>query len=1039
MPNKFKTFNIIFGWIAFSIALISYILTLEPTASLWDCGEFIACNYKLQIGHPPGAPMFMLLGRLISIFAPSTDKVAYSINLLSAIASALTVLFLFWTITHFVKKFIDKNENEYTLTEIILIIGSGLVGSLAFAYCDSFWFSAVEGEVYALSSLFTALVFWAILKWENVADEKYSNRWLIFISFLIGISIGIHLLNLLAIPAIVLIYYFKKYKPSKSGLLYATIISFIILGSILYIIIPGTFKLASLFELLFVNSFGLPYFSGIIFYIIFLIIFITWGLVKTYQTSRILLHTIILCIAAILIGYSSYATIVIRSLANPSIDENNPENIFNLITYINREQYGNRPLFYGQYFNAPIDKIQTKKVVYTLKNGKYIITDKKIEPVYNKKFCTFFPRMYSSQHEHIRTYLLWGGIKEHEIFYPARDEQGNILRNDDGSIKYDYSSPKRPPSFAQNLRFFFTYQLGHMYFRYFMWNFSGRQNDKQGSGESTNGNWITGINFIDKIILGASNKDLPPEIANDPSRNVYYMLPFIFGLIGLFFQFKNDLKNFLVVTLLFFMTGIAIIIYLNQTPDQPRERDYSYAGSLYAYSIWIGIAVFAIYDRLKKFKNKKLISIAVVLLSLIAVPYIMGKENWDDHNRSGRYTTRDIAYNYLNSCAPNAILFTNGDNDTFPLWYAQEVEKIRTDVRVVNLMLLNMDWYIDQMRRKVYESDPLPITIPQDKYLMGTNDIIYILKNKNENSDLKEMIKQILSDDPSTYRMTTTGKKIKILDNNAFRLNVDINEVISNKTVKKSDSSLILPYIEWKYKRSSLGKSEMIVMDIIANNNWKRPIYFASIGHEGTLGLEDYLQLEGFAYRLVPIKTPTIRNNYLYAGRIDSDLLYNNLMNKFRWGRMNAKDVYLDNFHKITINTVRMRHVFTRLANQLYFEGKKDSAIKVLDRVVELTPPEKVPYDYFTLGIIEAYARIGEETKARKLIKDYSESCNRLLSYYLNQTKKFINGADYDIRYNFNILNELKNISNSYKYNDLENNISNYLQNHYNRYIKYIR
>lgn len=1036
MNNKFRKFNIIFGWLAFLIAFISYILTLEPTASLWDCGEFIACNYKLQIGHPPGAPMFMLLGRIISLFAPSPDKVAYTINLLSALASALTVLFLFWTITHFVKKFIPKIENEYSTSDIIIIIGSGLVGSLAFAYCDSFWFSAVEGEVYALSSLFTALVFWAILKWEDVADEKYANRWLVFIAYIIGLSIGIHLLNLLAIPAIVLIYYFKKFKPSLKGLITSIFISFIILGILLYIIIQGTFNLASKFELFFVNSLGLPYYSGIFAYLVFLIVLLAYGLIKTYKNNKVITHTILLCLTAILIGYSSYATIIIRSLANPSIDENNPENIFNFLNYINREQYGDRPLFYGQYFNAPVVDLKVKKVVYTPKDGKYIKTDEKIEPVYDKKYCTIFPRMYSSQPDHIRVYMQWGGIKEHEIFRPARDEQGNVIRKEDGTIKYDYSSPKRAPSFAQNLRFFFTYQLGHMYFRYFMWNFSGRQNDKQGYGESTNGNWITGIGFLDKILIGASNKDMPPEIANDPSRNVYYMLPFIFGLIGLFFQINRDNKNFWVVLLLFFMTGIAIIIYLNQTPNQPRERDYSYAGSLYAYSIWIGIAVYAIYDAFKKFKNKIIISTLIVLISLLAVPYIMAKENWDDHNRSGRYTTRDIAHNYLNSCAPNAILFTNGDNDTFPLWYAQEVEKIRTDVRVVNLMLLNMDWYIDQMRRKVYESDPLPITIPQDKYLMGTNDIIYILKTQNEHTDLKEMVNQILSEDPSTYRMTTTGKKIKILNTNLFKLDVNIQEVLSNGTVKKSDSALVLPTIEWNYRRNNIGKSEMIVMDILANNNWKRPIYYASIGHEGTLGLEDYLQLEGFAYRLVPIKTPMVNN--LYAGRINTDILYENLMNKFKWGRMNEKDVYLDYFHKITLNSVRMRHVFTRLANQLYSEGKKDSAIKVLDKVVELTPPDKIPYDFFTLGIIEAYARMGENIKSQKLIKEYSESCDRLLKYYLSQTRKFIIGADYDIRYNFNILNELKNISSTYKYKEFEEDINKKLQEHYNKYVKYL-
>ncbi|TNF39499.1 MAG: DUF2723 domain-containing protein, partial [Bacteroidetes bacterium] len=741
MMKKYRLWDNITGWVVFAVATVTYLLTLEPTMSLWDCSEFIASAYKLEVGHPPGAPFFMILGNFFSNFAAGDEsKVAMMINGMSGLASGLTILFLFWTITHLARRIFLRQESDYTTGRIIAVIGAGLTGALAYAFSDTFWFSAVEGEVYATSSLFTAVVFWAMLRWEDVADEPYADRWIILIAFMMGVSIGVHLLNLLAIPAIVFVWYFRKYPFSWKGFAISLVVSVLLIVLVMYGIIPGIVRVTSAFELFFVNSLGMPFNSGMYIHLLLFIaalilsvwysfthtsgprIFIfaavtlllsgiwlltdslvanilflaaiSWGAWYLSSRQREALNTVMTALLVIVIGYSSFAAIVIRSTANPPMNENNPSNPFALLYYLNREQYGQRPLFYGPYYNAPVTDYVKGKPTYNPSDGKYIITNRETTREYDERFMTVFPRMWSESPDHVREYEKYVGTggKPIRVTDPQSGEPTTL----------------RVPTFGQNLAFMFRYQLGFMYFRYFMWNFSGRQNDIQSTGGPVNGNWITGIEFLDAPRTG-SLKGMPDDMRNDPSRNTYFLLPLLLGLVGFLWHFNRDVRNWWIVVLLFVMTGIAIVIYLNQYPNQPRERDYAYAASFYAFAVWIGLGVLALFELLRKAAGETPAAVVASVLTFAAVPVLMGSQNWDDHDRSGRYLGREVAFNYLNSCAPNAIIFTGGDNDTFPLWYAQEVEGVRTDVRIANLMLLNTDWYIDQMKYKAYTSEPLPI------------------------------------------------------------------------------------------------------------------------------------------------------------------------------------------------------------------------------------------------------------------------------------------------------------------------------------------
>ena len=857
----YKRINIIGGWMVFVIATAVYFMTMEPTASWWDASERITAAWKLEVPHPPGAPFFILMGRIFTMLAPDPSLAAMFMNGMSALAASFTVMLLFWIITHLGKKIISPGS-EPSPGQTFALMGSALVGSMAFCFSDTQWFIAVEAEAYATSGLFTALVFWAILKWENVAGQKYSSSWLILITYLMGLSIGVHLLNLLAVPAIVFVYYFRKYPVSGKGIFYASAVSVLLLGSFVYLIVPGVVRMASIFELVFVNSFGLPFNSGVLFFVALLGGLIVWGLVWTQKNRRPVLNAVILGLTMVLIGYSSYAVVMIRSSAGPPMDQNSPDNVFTLISYLAREQYGASPFLHGQYYTAPQLDVSEGRMQYIRQDGRYAETTPRIKAEYHPEFTGLFPRMWSNSSDgHIREYERWGMVSGRQVRVTVDGEPQLIVR----------------PTFAENLRFFFRYQVWHMYGRYFMWNFAGRQNDIQGHGELLKGNWLTGINFIDEWRLGPQD-NLPDHMANHPARNTYYGLPLLLGLLGLFFHYKRHKNDFTVVMLLFFFTGLAIIIYLNQTPLQPRERDYTYAGSFMAFSIWIGMGVLALIDRAQKKVPLKAGSIAVTIVTFLLVPGLMASENRDDHDRSGRFTARDFAFNYLNSTEPDAILFTHGDNDTFPLWYAQEVEGVRTDVRVVNLMLLNAHWYIGQMKKQKNDSPPVPFSLPSHKYVDGTNNLIYMMERFDDHIDVRQVIDFIADDTDRSKLRVSGGRQIDYIPTKKFRVRVDAGKVTGNGTVAPELRDEIVESMDWEIGANYLVKNQMMVLDLLAGNDWDRPVYFVSGGTEDVIGLEEYFQLEGFAYRLVPIRTEGDDFEY---GRINTRAMYDNFMHKF--------------------------------------------------------------------------------------------------------------------------------------------------------------
>jgi hypothetical protein len=1065
--KNYKLINNISGWTVFLIAALTYLMTIEPTASLWDCGEFIASAFKLEVGHPPGNPVFMVMAKFFTLFAGgNVSRVAVMVNAMSALASAFTILFLFWTITHLARKILLKEENNFSTGRIIAVMAAGTVGALAYTFSDSFWFSAVEGEVYASSSLFTALVFWAILKWEDVSAEKYADRWIILIAFLMGLSIGVHLLNLLAIPAIVLVYYFKKFEFSWRGLLISLATSVILLSLLMFGIMPGVVTISSKFDWFFINTLGLPENSGMVFHVIILFILLILAVYFSFISSdttknalfaiaallltgiwiisgsaflnilvliiisgvtwygasknRTVLNTILTAILVILIGYSSNAIIVIRASAGTPLNENNPSNPFNLLYFLNREQYGQRPLFRGAVYNAPVTDYKEGKSKYAIENGKYIITGHDLERVYDPRFVTLFPRMWSDQSDHESVYEEWGKVKGTPIQVEDQNGEKKVIRK---------------PTFIENMRFMFSYQYGYMYFRYFMWNFSGKQNDTQGTGGALNGNWITGINFLDEPRLGT--RDLPADLKNDTSTNKYYLLPFLLGIAGLFYQYNRDNKNWGIILLLFVMTGIAIVFYLNQYPNQPRERDYAYAGSFYFYSVWIGLGVLALFEGISKLIGEKIAAPLAGVLCLLSVPVIMGAENWDDHDRSGRYLARDVAFNYLNSCAPGAILFTNGDNDTFPLWYAQEVENKRTDVRVCNLMLLNTDWYINQMKYKTYQSDPLPVTLPQNKYYDGINNQIFIVEKTKDPVDISTVIDWVKSENKGTKVQVSTSELLDIIPTRTIRIPVDKSRVIASGTVKPQDSAKIVPYIDIKLKGNSILKSQLIVLDILAHNNWERPVYFVTGYHNDAFGLEEYFQMEGLAYRLVPIKSQN--KSWLEYGRIDTDILYDNMIKKFVWGGAKEKGVNIDYNHKRTLIVVKARMNYARLAKALAGQGKNEMALEVLDYCMETLPLDKLSYDPYVADIVEAYFAAGATEKALAMSQAMTEFYYGHLDYYLKQNQYIMRSAEFEIQ---TAIQYTSKVANACKLNgkpEMAEEINKKLEEYYTSYVRFIQ
>lgn len=1061
--KQFRLINNITGWFVFVVASLTYLLTMEPTASLWDCGEFIASAFKLEVGHPPGNPVFMIIARFFTLFAGSdVSKVAVMVNAMSALASAFTILFLFWTITHLARKILVHNGANIPVNQTIVIMFSGAVGALAYTFSDSFWFSAVEGEVYATSSFFTAAVFWAILKWEDIADEPYADRWLILIAYLMGLSIGVHLLNLLTLPAIVLVYYFKKFEFTWKGFIISISASFIMLALLMWGIIPGLVTISSKFDIFFVNKLGLPVNSGMIVHALIICLFFVLAIGATLTRdkvlwpgilsitalfftgiwivsdsgflnvllliltggftwyiagrSRVILNTAMTAIAVILIGYSSIAVIVIRSSANPPLNENNPSNPVNLLYFLNREQYGQRPLFKGAYYNAPVLDYKQGKPVYTLEGDKYIVTHRDIERVFDERFITIFPRMWSDQEDHAEVYREWGGTKGVSVQVTDQSGEKQVIRK---------------PRFSENLKFMFSYQFGYMYFRYFMWNFAGKQNDTQGTGGGINGNWISGINFLDAPRVG-SNK-IPEAMKRDTSRNKYYLLPLILGLAGLFYQLNRDNRNWWNILLLFIMTGVAIVFYLNQYPNQPRERDYAYAGSFYFFTVWIGLGVLYLSEVLARLTGEKIAGPAAGLLCLLAVPGLMAAENWDDHDRSGRYLARDVAFNYLNSCEEEAILFTNGDNDTFPLWYAQEVEGMRTDIRVCNLMLLNTDWYIDQMKHKAYESDPLPLTLPASKYYDGINNQVYIMERTKDPVDISVVIDWVMSENKATKLQVSANELLDIIPTRTIRIPVDAAKVIQAGLVKPEDSLKIVPYIDIKLTGSYIIKSQLIMLDILAHNNWERPIYFVTGYHDDALGLEEYFQLEGLAYRLVPVKSEN--KSWVEYGRIDTEILYDNMINKFVWGGANDPEVNIDYHHFRTLIVIRARLNHARLAKALATEGKYELAAQVLDHCMEKLPVENVPYDPYMPDVIEAYFAAGQGEKALEMTQEFCDHHYQLLDYYLAQSPYVVSSAEYEVQASIQYTSRVANACSTYGKTELSEEINKKLEEYYTRYL----
>ena len=1062
--KQYKLVNNVLGWLTFLVAAFVYCSTIEPTASFWDCPEFITTGYKLEVGHPPGAPFFMLTANLFSQFTSDPTQVAKMVNTMSALLSATTILFLFWSITHLARKLILKDWSEMTMGKLIAIEASGLVGALIYTFSDTFWFSAVEGEVYAYSSAFTAIVFWLILKWEDHADEPHSDRWLVLIAYMTGLSIGVHLLNLLCIPAIVLVYCYRRYPHIElKGSLLALLASFVIVAGVLYGVVPGIITVAGWFELLFVNQLGCPFNTGEIVYIILLVAIVIWAIYESYtdrnfkrqnlsftlavgmlgipfrgmgwgaaivgiiilaaiyfglnyrkKTDKQLVpvvsarfkNTVLLCMLMLMIGYSSYAVIVIRSAANPPMDQNSPEDVFTLGSYLSRDQYGNSPLLYGQAYtsqvafdvdgNMCIPKRkegaaiwQRKEKASDTEKDSYFVVSHKDKLVYAQNML--FPRMHSSAHA--QAYESWlGGVTGTNVPYDRCGEQVTV----------------KMPTQWDNIRFFLSYQCNFMYWRYFMWNFAGRQNDLQGSGEPEHGNWITGISFIDNWMLGDQSK-LPQELKDNKGHNVFYCLPLLLGLIGLFWQAwrgQRGIRQFWVVFFLFFMTGLAIVLYLNQTPQQPRERDYAYAGSFYAYAIWCGLGVLALYDMLKKKLKTNDVALASVLgVACLLVPIQMASQTWDDHDRSGRYTCRDFGQNYLMTLQDkgNPIIFTYGDNDTFPLWYNQETEGFRTDARVCNLSYLQTDWYIDQMKRPAYDSPSVPITWPRLDFCSGTNDYIQV------DPSLKQQVQNFYKEHPAEaraqfgdqpfevknimkYWVRTKNSDMHVIPTDTLYLTIDKEAVKKSGMMMACDTIPDRMVISLAGKRA-LYKNDLMMLEMLAQCNWTRPLYVATtVGGDNYMNLGDNFVQEGLAYRITPFTT-----NKPGAKNFDTEKTYNNVMNRFKFGGLDKKGLYID--ETIMRMCYTHRHLFAQLALALIQEGKNDKALKVLRKAEKSIPEYNVPNTFVSgsADLARAYAIIGCKADAARILRQVWNNAKQYADYYVSLDGSRFNMCQTDV------------------------------------------
>ena len=1022
---NFKKLNNIVGWCVFMIATIVYFLTLETTVSWWDCGEYISTAYKLQVGHPPGAPLFQMLGRFFSLFAfGDVTKVALMINAMSALCSSFTILFLFWTITLLAKKLWMKDGEDSPSANKFNVLAAGVIGALAYTFSDTFWFSAVESEVYAMSSLFTAITFWAILKWEEVADEPTNYRWIIFIAYLIGLSIGVHLLNLLCIPAVVYIVYFKKYKKvTTKGFIVAGIISVVLVGFIQVILIPAIVSICGKFELFFVNSLGAPFNLGTVVYFILLIALIVAGIYFTNKYKKVILNTAVLSFMFILIGYSSFFMLVIRANANTPINENEPSEAVSMLSYLKREQYGSWPLVYGPYYMAKPYDANSSSPIYVRDEakGKYVITDKRegTDPIYDDNVMTLFPRM-------------WNGTKPSYIStynqYIDKSKMVPVtMKRSDGT-----KETVLRPTFMQNLKFFIGYQCNHMYWRYFMWNFVGRQNDIQGHGEIENGNWASGIGFIDNARLG--NQDNLPKSMSNSGHTEFYFLPLILGLIGLFYHIKRDMKNSWVVFLLFFMTGLAIVIYLNQTPYQPRERDYAYAGSFYAFCIWIGFGLLGVVEMLQKIMKNKMAVAVVAFVLCLSVPTVMAASGWEGHNRAEKTSALDWGKNYLKNLPENAVIFTRGDNDTFPLWYVQEVEGYRTDVRVCNYMLSSGYWYVHQMGRKQYESERLPLSLTPEQYDNGVNEPVFIQEVFEGPVELKDAIEFIKSDNVKTKVSLMSGDKANYLPARNLKITVDKEAVVRNGIVPESMKDQIVDEIVWRIPESVnyLYKNDLMLLDFMATNDWTRAVYFTSLSDiKNVLGIDKYLHQEGLSHRFIPVLAA---DYYKDAGGVYVEGSYELLMaDDISWGNLNKEGVAVD--PESRRNLLFVKQAYMRLAQSLLNRGQNDSAVAVLDRCLEFFPDEKIPYDFYMLAYPEIYYKAGAVEKGDELIDVIINNCLDNLRYFNELNDRFVPYYAETVRENLAMINEMSNIASRNSRHELKMELEKMLEEQFSKFM----
>ncbi len=989
--TSFKRWNTILGWGVFAIAAVVYLLTMEPSSSLWDCGEFIATSYKLEVGHPPGAPLFMILARIATMFAPSTYYVPHAVNAMNCFASAFTILFLFWTITHLARKMFTRGGAELTEANGWAALAAGIIGALSYTFTDTFWYSAVEGEVYALSSMFTALVVWLMLRWEDEADEPHALRWIILIAYLMGLSIGVHILNLLTIPALVFIYYFRRYSNvTLKGIAIATIASGAILVFVNAFVLSQSIYFGAMVDLFFVNTLNLPVNSGMVIYSLLLIGVLCYASYYTHRRRMVLANVIVLSLTMLFVGYSSYASVTIRAIANPPMNSNQPDNPHALLSLLGRDQYGSKPIIYGASYAAPVEDYE-KRDVYTLEeDGKYLKNELLSGYVYPSEFMKFFPRMWDSRRGEAG-YRPWAAYRTK--VGPVLNENGDVMRDANGQAvmqeQLEYGQVVNymgeqivEPTFGENLNYFFNYQLNYMFWRYFLWNFVGRQSDIQASTATiSDGNWLSGVNFIDEAYLGPQS-GLPREVADNKGRNTYYFLPFLLGLLGLLWQLNSDHKRFSIVMWLFIMMGVALVVYFNTSPSEPRERDYVFAGAFYAYSIWIGFGVLALRELIEAVTKKGGRSTIIVATILsFSVPTILACENWDDHDRSGRTIARDIGWNYLQSTLPNSIILNYGDNDTFPLWFNQEVDGVRTDVRIMNTSYLGGEWYIDQMKTWANDAAPIPFSLPRSKYSY-VNDLIPIDARVERSVPIKEVIDFIMNDDKRTQIQLSDGSYTDYLPTSRIALPVNRENVLESGIVKLEDADKMVDTIYFSLPGRTIDKSEMMILDMLANFNWERPIYFTQVYILQNLGLLDYLQFDGYAYRFVPIPTPF--KSAWDIGRIDPDYAGPLLMNVFRYGNMNNPKVYADHTVQYNIGASKAREGFARVALAYIRRGEKEKAVELLDKALYELPTWQLRFtDSNTVPLIEAYYAAGETEKGDALLTEYVNNIVDYIEYYL--------------------------------------------------------